>query len=547
MYENMIFLYYIYKLAGNKIYGIADTGGTMFCKTYCASVIGVDAQVIQVEADVNDGLPVFHLVGFLTSEVREARERVRSAIKNIGWGFPAKRVTVNLSPADIRKDGTAYDLAIAIALLSAFGRIKKKSSDNVMFIGELSLDGHINAVNGVLPMVSSAKNNGFEYCVVPVENVSEGTMVGGIKVIGARSLDCVIDLLERGNFDDYVSDHTKWDSSFRKRNCTKDFSEVAGQELIKRASQISAAGGHNLLMVGPPGSGKTMIAERIPGIMPLLTMQESIEVARIFSIYGELKDTSGYIYERPFRAPHHTIPRSGLIGGGIRPVPGEISLAHRGVLFLDELTEFNRSTIELLRLPLENKKIIHTRSNSSVEYPCDFILVAAMNPCPCGYYPDKKRCRCSSQQIRKYLGKLSYAFLDRIDIVAQVQPVPYEMIEHTSLEIESSETMRNRVESAVIIQTKRYEGTEIRNNAGLHGKYIKKWCKLDKYGEDFLSGIFDEFELSARSYYKVLKVARTIADIDGCENISLNHLKEAVFYRSVDREYWRKGGNEIWE
>lgn len=517
----------------------------MYCKTYCASVTGVDAQVIQVEADVNDGLPVFHLVGFLTSEVREARERVRSAIKNIGWGFPAKRVTVNLSPADIRKEGTAYDLSIAIALLQAFGRIGNSVSERIMFIGELSLDGHINAVNGVLPMVLAAKKCGFEYCVVPKGNVREGTLVHGIGITGADNLNSVIEMLEKGNINSYVTKQAEWDSESRKRSTVKDFSEVSGQELIKRAALITAAGGHNMLMVGPPGSGKTMIAERIPGIMPLLTLQESIEAARIYSIYGELKDTCGYIYERPFRSPHHTIPRSGLIGGGISPTPGEISLAHHGVLFLDELTEFSRSTVELLRLPLENKKIIHTRSNCSVEYPCNFVLVAAMNPCPCGYYPDRNRCRCTTEQIRRYIGKLSYAFLDRIDIITQVQPVPYGMLEFSEHN-ESSEMMREKVEQAVLRQRARYAGTDINNNAGLYGRFIKKWCKLNSECEAMLEEVFSEFAMSARSYNRILKVARTIADIDGSENIDLIHLKEAVFYRSMDREFWRKGGDEIW-
>lgn len=510
----------------------------MFCKTFCAAVIGVDARIVQVEADVNDGLPVFHLVGFLASEVREARDRVRSAIKNIGWGFPAKRVTVNLSPADIRKEGTAYDLAIALALLIAFGRVSVNNVCRVMFIGELSLDGHINHVNGVLPMVTAAKDEEFEYCIVPKDNITEGAMVHGIKVIGAESLKQVIHILECDLLDDNVVKPICWNEEDYKNKSSKDFIDVYGQEMIKRAAQIAAAGGHNMLMIGPPGAGKTMIAERIPGIMPCLTLSESIEVARIYSIYGELQSAPGYIYERPFRSPHHTIPRTGLIGGGMTPGPGEISLAHCGVLFLDELTEFPRNTIELLRQPLENKKIIHSRHNISVEYPADFIMIAAMNSCPCGYYPDRSRCKCSSMQIKRYMGKISYAFLDRVDIVADVQPMTYDAIDKKSVNGETSLTMRERVETAVRIQKERYFGTTIRNNAGLDAEHIKKYCRLSEDGRLFVKKSFDELRLSARAYYRVIKVARTIADIDNIKDITIDHLREAVFYRSIDRTYW---------
>lgn len=506
----------------------------MFCKSFCATIIGVDASIVQVEADVCEGMPVFNLVGLLNSEVKEARERVRSAIRNLGFRFPPKRVTLNMSPADIRKEGTAFDLSIAFALMGAFEYVPVCRNEDVMFIGELSLDGHINRVNGVLPMVIAAKKHGFRYCMVPQENVTEGTLVDGIGIIGVDTLGDAVSIIRDGSFDTYVCKKTEWRPEIQY-NDIKDFSDVSGQHLIRRAVEIAAAGGHNILMIGPPGAGKTMIAERIAGIMPELTIEESLEVSQIYSVCGELKNT-GYMYTRPFRSPHHTIPRTGLIGGGSYPLPGEICLAHKGVLFLDELTEFPRSIIELLRQPLESDYIIHARSNATIKYPCEFLLAAAMNPCPCGYYPDKKRCTCSPLQIKRYLGKISQAFLDRIDMIVDVKAVRYDQL-GTDNDNESSEAIRIRVSEAFRVQQKRYKDTIISNNSRLGSKGIAKWCNISEEDRGYIKMVYEEAGMSARSYYKLLRVARTIADLEGERSINRKHLTEAVYYRTLDKTY----------
>lgn len=514
----------------------------MFCKCFCAAIRGVEAQIVQIEADVNDGLPVFQMVGYLNSEAKEAKERVRSAIKNIGWGFPPKRVTVNISPADFRKEGTAYDLGIAVALLSALGHGEYKGLDKIVFVGELSLDGHVNEVKGVLPIVLSAKEQGFRYCIVPEGNVGEGAIVDGVMTIGVSSLYQALCILEEGEFDSHAAKTERWDEHYVSVT-DKDFSDVAGQSMVKRAAMIAVAGGHNMLMQGPPGAGKTMIAERIPGIMPMLTREESLEVMRINSICNTLKRCDGYMYERPFRAPHHSIPPTGLIGGGVNPRAGEISLAHKGVLFLDELTEFARGTAELLRIPLEQKKIVHTRNNSVVEYPCDFTLIAAMNPCPCGYYPDRLKCTCTPLQIKKYLSKLSYPLLDRIDIITQVHTVEYGSIINISNHCEeSSARIREKVERVLHIQEERFEGETIHRNADMSAKQVKKYCKVDSTAKKYLGEMYERLSLSARGYHKILKAARTIADFDEMKEIKLKHIEEAVMYRCTDRLSFFSGG-----
>lgn len=514
----------------------------MFCKSFCAAVRGVEAQIVQIEADVNDGLPVFQLVGYLNSEAREAKERVRSAIKNIGWGFPPKRVTVNISPADFRKEGTAYDLGIAVALLNALGYVSFRELENVVFAGELSLDGHVNDVKGVLPIVLAAKEQGFRYCFVPRGNVREGAIVDGIMTIGVSSLCETVNILEEGDYEGHAAETERWDDNY-VFSPDKDFADVAGQQMVKRAAMIAIAGGHNMLMQGPPGAGKTMIAERIPGIMPLLTREESLEVMRIGSICNTLKGRNGYVYERPFRAPHHSVPPTGLIGGGVNPKAGEISLAHKGVLFLDELTEFARGTAELLRIPLEKKKIVHARNNSVIEYPCDFTLIAAMNPCPCGYYPDRIKCTCSPMQIKKYLGRLSFPLLDRIDIITQVHTVGYDNIADASgCGGETSAQIRKKVERVLKIQAKRFGTKSTCRNADMNGVQIKKYCATDDDTKEYLKEMYDKLSLSARGYHKILKVARTIADFDGKENIEKKHIEEAVMYRCTDRASYFGGG-----
>lgn len=514
----------------------------MFCKCFCAAIRGVNARIVQIEADVNDGLPVFQMVGYLNSEAKEARERVRSAIKNIGWGFPPKRVTVNISPADFRKEGTAYDLGIAVALLRALGHGDYKFLDKIVFVGELSLDGHVNEVKGVLPIALAAREQGFEYCIVPDGNAGEGAIVEGIRIIGVSSLNQTVCILEEGRLERHATETALWNEHYVSVT-DKDFSDIAGQSMVKRAAMIAVAGGHNMLMQGPPGAGKTMIAERIPGIMPTLTREESLEVMRINSICNTLKGRGGYIYERPFRAPHHSVPPTGLIGGGASPRAGEISLSHKGVLFLDELTEFARGTAELLRIPLEQKKIVHARNNAIIEYPCDFTLIAAMNPCPCGYYPDRLRCTCTPLQIKKYLGKLSYPLLDRIDIITQVHTVEYgSIINMESSSGETSAQIRARVEKVLHIQRTRFDKETINRNSDMNAKQVRKYCGVDSVTKEYLGEMYEKLSLSARGYHKILKVARTIADFDGKEDIEWKHIEEAVMYRCTDRLSFFDGG-----
>lgn len=510
----------------------------MFCKSYCAAIIGIEACIVQIEVDVNDGLPLFQLVGCLNSEVKEAKERVRSAIKNIGWRLPPKRITVNISPADIRKDGTQYDLGIAVALLKAFGYFSKANLKEILFAGELSLDGHVNPVNGILPIVIAAKENNFKYCIVPKANLRECTIIDGIYIIGVSSLAELVKLIEEEALSSHAVECDEWKERTFIDVSEKNFSEVVGQTMIKRAAMIAIAGGHNMLMQGPPGAGKTMIAERIPGIMPPLTKEESLEIAKIKSISNLKEKNDGFIYERPFRMPHHSIPPTGLIGGGANPKAGEISLAHKGVLFLDELTEFNRNTIELLRIPLEKRKIIHSRNSMSVEYPCDFTLVTAMNPCPCGYFPNKLKCTCTPLQIKRYIGKISYALLDRIDIIAQVQPVEFKNIcKDDYVYEESTEYMQERIMEVVDIQKKRFCDYSFDKNAQMTKRCISKFCRINKVTTDYLKKIYDNSGISARGFYKVLKIARTIADFDKKESIEMHHVAEAVMYRSIDRNF----------
>lgn len=510
----------------------------MFFKTFCAAVIGVEAKIVRIEADVNAGLPVFQMVGYLNSEVKEAKERVRSSIKNIGLSFPPKRITVNLSPADFRKEGTSYDLGVAVALLGAFGCLDFDASSECILVGELSLDGRINGVAGVLPIAMAARENGFRYCIVPKANIKEAAIVEGIKSIGVESLEEALNIIQEKSYEARAVATEEWND--RNEHITdKDFSDVSGQFMIKRAAMIAVAGNHNMLMQGASGAGKTMIAERIPGIMPSLTREESLEVIRINSICGVMDKAGGYIYDRPFRAPHHSISPTGLIGGGAVPKAGEISLAHKGVLFLDELTEFKRSTLELLRIPLENKKIIHTRNNGSVEFPCDFTLIAAMNPCPCGNYPNKLKCTCSPMQIKRYLGRLSTPLLDRIDIITQVKEVEYSLITGVDQkDVETSYDMRKKIEKVVSIQHDRFKDENILYNSSMDGRMIKKYCVLDKESRQYIEKIYNDNSMSARGYYKVLKVARTIADFAGKERIDLEDIEEAVMYRCIDRNVY---------
>ncbi|MDE7353791.1 MAG: YifB family Mg chelatase-like AAA ATPase [Acetatifactor sp.] len=510
----------------------------MYSAVCSGALLGVSAYLVTVEVDIAPGLPVFSMVGYLSGEVKESRDRVTVALKNAGLRIPPNHITVNLSPADRRKEGTAFDLPIAVGMLEASGYFPAGASSGILFLGELGLDGEIKKVRGVLPIVREAAARGMKQCIVPAANAREGAVIPGITVRGAGNIREVLCFL--GEHPGKMQEGILQAADVRiselmegeQRERIPDFSEVSGQETAKRAAEIAAAGFHNLLMTGPPGAGKSMIARRIPGILPPLTLEESLEVTAVHSVAGLLEEGKALVTKRPFESPHHTITQAALIGGSSLPRPGMISLAHRGVLFLDELPEFQRISLDSLRQPLEERQVNIARAGGSVTYPTDFMLVCAMNPCPCGYYPDRNRCRCQESAVRRYIGRVSGPVMDRIDLCVELGAVDIGSLKEKN-KAESSARIRERVLRAREIQKSRFAGTECRFNGDIGAAQIEEYCFLGKEEQELMEQMYRSLQLSARAYHRVLKVARTIADLAGKERIDKEHLMEACFYRPV--------------